>query len=144
MKTRVATLLAVCLLAATPREDKKAEVKLEGIWAIKKLSTRGREAPSLPEEAVVEFTKDFMTMKVMGPEIKLGTYAINIDKKPAELDIVRQEGEQKGKTVKAIFSLEGDALKICLAEAPSGPRPTDFKVKEGERFVYMELKREKK
>jgi uncharacterized protein (TIGR03067 family) len=141
MKPCFAALFLVGLLAATPNEDKKPEVNLEGTWAIKKMSNRGEEMPTL---AVFEFTKDTMTMKMPGDEIKLGKYTINSNKKPLELDIVRQDGDQKGMTIKGIFSMDGDTLKICLAEAPAVDRPKEFKVMKGEKFVYMELLRKKK
>jgi uncharacterized protein (TIGR03067 family) len=143
MKTCLALLIAGCLLGDTQKQETKTEANLEGTWTIKKLSVRGEES-ALPEEAVVEFANELMSMKMMRNEIRLGKYTIDTSKKPAEMDIVRQEGEQKGMTVKAIFSLDGDNLKICLAEAPSGARPMDFKIKEGDRSVYMELKRDKK
>ena len=144
MKTYLALLTVTCLLGPAQGQETKPEGKLEGVWAITKLSVRGNETRPLPEDGVVEFSKGMMRMRMMETEIKIGKYTIDPSKKPAEMNIVRQEGDQKGMTVKAIFLLDGDDLKICLAEAPAVARPMRFKVEGGERLVYMELKRKTK
>jgi RNA polymerase sigma factor (sigma-70 family) len=61
---------------------------------------------------------------------------------PKSIDLIPQEGPAKGKTLRGIYSLEGDQLKICYV-SPSIPepekkaRPSEFAAKKGSGHVLL-------
>ena len=67
-------------------------------------------------------------------------YTLNATKTPSQIDLIFLDGPNKGKTVKGIYQLKGDAFKLCL-ELPGGDRPGGFASKKGETFHSMELTR---
>ena len=76
-----------------------------------------------------------------------GTYKVNNEAKPAEIDMVVEESqndEDKGKTVLGIIEVTGDGMKWCTGGPRSTVRPKEFGSEEGSRDMYVVLKREKK
>jgi hypothetical protein len=61
-------------------------------------------------------------------------------KKPKEITTTND----KGKTHRSIYKLDGDALTICMSEEEGAERPTEFATKEGAKVVLVVFKREKK
>jgi RNA polymerase sigma factor (sigma-70 family) len=65
---------------------------------------------------------------------------------PKSIDLIPQEGPAKGKTLRGIYSLEGDQLKICYV-SPSIPepekkaRPSEFAAKKGSGNVLLVFRR---
>ena len=81
----------------------------------------------------------------MTEDEKKKTAKVKLDatKTPAHIDILPQEGGDKGKTVKGIYELKGDTLRLCFGR-PDEDRPTAFASKEGDKTFLVEFKREKK
>ncbi len=137
-------LLAVLLTAAASRaaEDKKAdkdEDKIVGAWVMVSGEKGGEKAPE-------KFVKSFRLTYAAGGKVTArakenkeeeGTFKLDASKKPAQIDMAVGD-----KTLEGIYSLEGDNLKLCVAEA--GSRPTDFKSPEGSKTMIIILRREKK
>ena len=73
------------------------------------------------------------------------TYAFKLDgtKKPGEVDFVPDQGDNKGKTLKGIYSLKDGELKLCLSLSPEGKRPKEFASKDGEEQALVVLKQDK-
>jgi uncharacterized protein (TIGR03067 family) len=140
MKKALLGVAVVGLLVAA--DDKKDDIKdkLKGTWEVVSMEVGGKKAP---DEAFKGQTLTFEADKVISKgkdKPDPATYTIDATKKPAELDIVPTEGPQKGKTVKMIFQLDGDTLKIAGKMEPT-ERPKGFDDKD---VVVMTLKRQKK
>jgi hypothetical protein len=60
---------------------------------------------------------------------------------PAAVDLTSVAGATKGKTVQAIYRLEGKRLTLCWALAEDGQRPTAFREK-GKDAATLTLERE--
>jgi uncharacterized protein (TIGR03067 family) len=128
-------------------DDKKDGDKLSGTYSFVSVledgkKPEGKQAEAFKEAKVV-FTSDRMTLKLNekgGPE---ATYKIDPGKKPAEFNVTPQQGKNKGKTFKGIYSLEGKTLTICIAKDSGDARPTMFESKEGSGLRLFVLKREK-
>jgi uncharacterized protein (TIGR03067 family) len=140
------SLFAVALLAivtTASADDAKDPKTLQGKWLIVAATHGGMEAPKEAlGKAAVTFEGDVMTMT---EDEKKKTAKVKIDttKTPAHIDIVPQEGGEKGKTIKGIYEVKGDTLRLCFGR-PDEDRPTAFASKEGDRTALVEFKRDKK
>ena len=50
-------------------------------------------------------------------------------------------GEARGKVVKGICSMDGETLRLCMADKPAIDRPTHFECPKGSGLHLMELRR---
>ena len=146
MKRQVLVVLAVALLmgAEKPKEDaaKKDFAKFEGTWEIVSMEVEGMKLPEEQfKDAPLVLKGDQFTMK-HGDIVYKGTFKLDVAKKPKELDITYTEGPEKGKTLLAIYDLQGDTYKVCIDVEGKG-RPTEFASKKGSGHVLQVLKREK-
>ena len=60
-----------------------------------------------------------------------GTYKLDPTREPKAVDWTDTFGEDEGKTFLAIYSLEGDRMVFCAADA-GHERPTEFKTRPGQ------------
>jgi uncharacterized protein (TIGR03067 family) len=141
MRLQLLAALAFGLLVATARaEDKPAKgdkEKIQGTWTI---VSGERDGQPIPEEAIktikLVFAGDKFTLDHDGRKSE-GTFKLAPDKKPKEMDV-----DTEGQTVKAIYQLDGDTLKV--AHGPPGEaRPKEFPKKEGSGLSVVTLKRQK-
>lgn len=141
MKPRVFLVLVVgVLLAADAKEDiQKEQEKIKGAWKITALESEGA---SEKEDASLTFGDDKLTV-AFKDEKKTAAYKLDPSSQPKSIDIIPDDGPEKGKTIKGIYSLDGDALKLCFASTPKKDRPTEFVTKKDSGSVLMVLKKEK-
>jgi uncharacterized protein (TIGR03067 family) len=141
MRRQLLVALAFGLLLAPARAEDKAakgdKETIQGTWAI---VSGERDGQPIPEEAIktikLVFAGDKFTLDHDGQKSE-GTVKLAPDKKPKEMDI-----DTGGQTIKAIYQLEGDTLKI--AHGPPGEaRPKEFPKKEGSGLTVATLKRQK-
>jgi uncharacterized protein (TIGR03067 family) len=93
------------------------------------------------------FEGDKFTILRDGGTLISGTYKVNNEAKPAQIDMLIDESqneEDKGKTVLGIIELSGDGMKWCTGGPRSTVRPTEFASEEGSRDMFVVFKREKK
>lgn len=69
-------------------------------------------------------------------------YTFDSTAKPKTIDLIPEEGRAKGKTLRGIYSLEGDEFKICYVspntpDPEKKPRPTEFAAKKGSGYVLL-------
>ena len=58
-----------------------------------------------------------------------GTYKLDPTQEPKGMDLTDTFGEDEGKTFLAIYSIKGDRMTFCAANAGQ-ERPTDFKTRQ--------------
>ncbi len=117
---------------------KKAKAKLRGTWTIERFET-GKGVQDGFVDAKLVFKDDNLEMH-KGGETKKASWKIDPSKKPAEIEVTPDDN---GRTLKGIYQIEKDTLKICVCGNPDGERPTEFATKEGEPNVLITLKRAK-
>jgi uncharacterized protein (TIGR03067 family) len=138
-KCLLAVFVAGLVIAADekPKAD-DAKDKLKGTWTIVAMERDGQKAP---EEAVrdqsLTFDGDKVTFKLRG-DSKTGTFKLDATQKPPHLDITPDDGGKK--TMKMIYQLDGDTLKLYGAKNEEGERPKSFDA----AAMIITLKRDKK
>lgn len=139
---RTLGLAACLLLIAAEADDKgKKEDPVGGTWLVESMLSNGKP-PRVPINGMsYKFADGKMTLRVPQGE-RYQTYKTDASEKPAAIDLTAQDGPAKGKTVKGIYEVKGDEMKMCFA-APDADRPKEFVSKEGSNTVLLTLKREK-
>jgi uncharacterized protein (TIGR03067 family) len=69
-----------------------------------------------------------------------GSYVALSGSVPAQMDILGREGPNAGRTIRAIYQLEGDRLTVCY-QLGSGDRPVKFVSPSGTQLFLVRYKR---
>jgi uncharacterized protein (TIGR03067 family) len=123
------------ILAAQPGQ----KTEWQGVSAI-----RDGKALSAADAKSVRATADGnnFTLEVAGRMVMQGSYKLNPNTTPRQIDGVLNAGPGKGAgvQVQGIYEVNGDTLKVCYA-APGQPRPTEFSSQpgSGNRMFVMKL-----
>ena len=133
-----ATALIVPISAQQTGETEKDRKALIGKWQIVRLDGVGLTKDQVALFQMVITEKEIRIQD--GDELEVVAFKLDSTKKPAHIDLT--SAEKDGKTVKGIYELAGDSLKICIVKGGLGDRPASFDPKMDYRS--MELKREKK
>ena len=146
---RLFALFACCLLHSSssrgnkPDDAAAADLKaLVGKWKLVKAEIGGKDSLALFKELKFEIAEGGKYTLELGVKDE-GTFTVDPSKKPAEMEIKGTDGPTKGKTIKAIYKIDGDTVTICYGLG-GGDRPTKFETKEGTKLFLAVYKREKK
>ena len=141
----VGVLVACGLAVAAPvpkAKDtaKKDEDAIQGVWKLEKFDIGG--AVPFPPGALqaIHYTfKDGNLGVTHAGQLreKQGTYKLDPTAKLKAIDLT--EGGN-GRTTPGIYELDGDTLKVCLAQGPTPVRPTEFKA-DGMGVTVVTFKR---
>lgn len=140
-------LLAAGLLLATQDPGGDDLQKLQGTWLTVSLVTSGKAVmdENLPPKPgpVTRLVYEGNQWKVRVGEktVATGTWKIDSTRTPKEIDIMDESGMKNEKTKLAIYELEGDTYRYCIAPAGK-PRPTEFSAKEGSDNALIVSRRE--
>ncbi len=136
-------LMAACgaaIAAPIPKEKdkpKKDEVAILGVWELVTMEVNGMVLPAGGEMMRFAFTDGKLKLTLVGkPKEQDATYKLDPAAAPKAIDI----DEGKGRTSLGIYDLDGDKLRICLAEGKTPVRPTEFKG-VGKAVVVFTLRR---
>ena len=138
------------------KTPKKVEAQLPGTWRMVALETDGLRIgegrPEIKESRLVienaSFTFFFTRSELAEPEIVRaeGTFTIDAEQTPPVIELTWKEcpfKENKACTQRAIYSLEGDRLSICLDMEDDGKKaPTAFSAKAGSKRSHWIMKRD--
>jgi uncharacterized protein (TIGR03067 family) len=132
-------------LAARGGDAKKDREQLQGTWRLTRVLAKGEEVPpKLFEGGTMLVEGDVMTTvtRSAGKEVRQkGKYKLDPAKKPREIDVVSEEGSDKGAKVLGIYDLQGDTLKLALNK---DKRPTEFTATEKSTTVVFVFRRAQK
>ena len=148
-KTLVAVLFFLAPVMAFAQEATKQEDSewkdLNATWQPVKMQMAGNDFPSEQIQSIKLTLKDGeYTMKMIGGVEESGKVELGEgdDDKPAAMDISIEEGQNKGKTIKAIFKIEEEKLIVCYAM--TGDRPTEFESTKDNGYLFLEYEKVKK
>ena len=125
------------------RQAVEAELKrFEGTWRFESLVVEGKVVP--PEGLkTTRLTLKGDTFVMTDPMATYkGTFTLDLGVKPKRIDMAFTEGPEAGKTVQAIYELDGDTYKVCVGLAGRG-RPERFASEPGSGHALEVLRREK-
>jgi uncharacterized protein (TIGR03067 family) len=132
---RALLILGAGLLLAPAQQAKDP---LEGTWEQVSAAEDGNKPKAVSRTDLILGDGKFiihLTMRA-GLADNVGTYieykyAADPTQKPPTMDITPLSGAQKGKTIRAIYTIEKDELKICQTTLAEMERPTEFVSKRG-------------
>ncbi len=129
------------------KNDKDA---IQGTWQVTGVEMGGKDVSGTDEfkdslTGMWTFGADNIVIHWKGKPEETAAYKLDPSKTPKELDVTPRDGpdSEKGKTMPAIYSLEGDVLKVCAGTPGVQARPTELVSKEGTKNLLITLKREK-
>jgi uncharacterized protein (TIGR03067 family) len=128
---------------AVPGDATKKDLDaMQGTWQVVAMEIDGQ---AVPEEQLKPFKLTIKGDKGShtSPDGKIEEATIKLDatKKPKAIDITPLTGPDKGNTMRGIYTLEGDTIKVCMTHK-GDVRPAEFK--GGKDLAVMTMKREKK
>jgi uncharacterized protein (TIGR03067 family) len=147
MRRHALLLVAAGLLLAAdnPKDDaSKADLdKMQGNWKVSSLTVNGEPAPAEKIQDVRLTVKgNKFAVKLADQTVELAA-KLDATKKVKEIDLTYDTGDNKGKTHKAIYKLEGDTMTMCRPQEAGNERPTEFASKAGSMHILTVWKRDK-
>jgi uncharacterized protein (TIGR03067 family) len=138
---RLTVGLAACLLLVAAEGKGKKGDDLTGVWKVSNLTFAGGDQDGWKG---LKFTFKGTKLVHQTPEGEATyTYKLDGSKKPAEVDLVAEDGENKGKTLKGIYTVKDGELKVCVPLSADIDRPKEFASKDGEQIALVVLKKDK-
>jgi len=140
---------AALALTAARADDKKADdpKALDGEYTFAAGVKGGKEAPPEVLKSIQSITiKDgVMTIKVKAgdkEDTKTAKLKTDASKKPAEMEFSPQDGPEKGKSYKGIYSQDKGELKLAWVDSDTdAPRPKDFTSTAENKVMVLTLKK---
>jgi uncharacterized protein (TIGR03067 family) len=147
----VGALLAADNPARDPAEHERKQ--LEGTWEVVAFEEHGETVPRESYQFTAKIragrfaleARRMLLFFAVGGELT-GTYRLDPSKKPRAIDFEYEDvGAEPGAgrrrtTVRGIYLLDGDTLKICK-DMSGQQRPREFKTEPGSSKVVLVLKR---
>jgi len=146
MRPFLTPVLVVLFAAVAVADDKDAAADLKamvGKWDIQKAELGGKDVAGSYKKAVkfeVAAGGKFTTQ--VGEGKYDGTFTVDPAKKPKRMDIKPSTGPNKGKTLTAVYTLDGDDLTICY-DLTGADYPTGFESKPDTKLFLVTYKRKK-
>ncbi len=136
-------LLVVAADGAKENDTKKDQSRLQGTWAFVMVEENGvkktqRQLSGKEDELNWTFTGNVL-VRNLGMELTKGAFRIDATKEPKEIDFADYSG--KGRTVRGIYTFEGDHLKICVGSLNGSDRPKTFASKARSGHTNFLMKR---
>jgi cyanophycinase len=125
--------------ASTPTDAARKSDPLAGTWVVVATMNGGKDDAELKDHTAT-FADGKVTFRSKAGKEHTATYTLGASKAPATIDLVPADGPHKGKTLKAIYAIEKNELKLCIGKEGED-RPTAFSSKAGEETVLLTLKR---
>lgn len=111
----------ICLGAETVNPQ-----AIAGVWSCIEAVNNGNKLPAEKASQLRLTLTDKQFKTQLGEQVLFdSTYTLNAAKSPAEIEMLGNEGDLKGKPALGIIKLENGILTLCYV-MPGGERPTAF------------------
>jgi uncharacterized protein (TIGR03067 family) len=141
LKRFVALVLVLSFSLVAWSADKDGDA-MQGTWVPSSAEFAGEKFPDEVRQTIKLVVKGDKYTVTVGKQVDQGTVKVNPSAKPKTLDITSTEGANKGKTILAIYELDGDTLRVCY-DLNGKDRPTEFKTRTNTQLFLVTYKREK-
>jgi uncharacterized protein (TIGR03067 family) len=141
LKRFIALVLVLSFSLVAWSADKDGDA-MQGTWVPSAAELAGEKFPDEIRQTIKLVVKGDKYTVTIGKMTDQGTVKLNPSAKPKTLDITGTEGPNKGKTMLAIYELDGDTLRVCY-DVSGKNRPTEFKTKANTPLFLVTYKREK-
>jgi uncharacterized protein (TIGR03067 family) len=139
----VASLVVVAALGTLARGDAEQDRKdMQGTWLLESAQLGGQKYPEKLLKTMKLVLKDHGYTVTVGDQSDEGTVMLDPDKTPKAMDITGTNGPNKGKTILAIYELNGDTLRVCY-DLSGEARPSEFEARPNTPLFLVHYKREK-
>jgi len=139
-------LISLALVAAGPPVEDEVQKELDhlqGGWKVVRVEVGGMIMPQKAFQKVTITVKDEeITFREGDKVYDQVTFDPDPSTRPKSADLRHSAGLKKGVRERAIYELQGDQLKLCIAE-PRKKRPADFVSAEGTGQQLFILNRDK-
>jgi len=115
--------------------------RMQGTWAIVTIEAGGKADDKITKGKIVIAGDTLKHVKPDGTTGSAGTIKVDPTRSPKEMDMTAQDGPNKDATFPAIYELDGDSLKLCMAR--TWARPKEFATRPGHQELLYVLKRDK-
>src|SRR5262245_5460371 len=122
---------------ASPADDRGDLRKLQGKWYAVEVERDGKAIREDPRSFTVTIAEEMIGFEVI-PKNK---FRLRTDRSPRELEMILAEGKGKGQTLRLIYAVEDDSLKIIMPLGPKSARATEFKTKPGDGLLLAVFRR---
>lgn len=140
MKQFIYTALVAATVTTLFAADAPDDKSLRGNWIPVKAELGGQPMPDAVLKTIsLKLGDGTYDVDVAGQPDK-GTYAIDPAAKPKAMTIKGTEGPNKGRTIPAIYEVNGTTLRICY-DLSGAQRPKDFKSETGTRLYLVSYQR---
>ena len=129
----------VALLVWLPGQNGNDTEKLQGRWRLVAQAADGQPETTTDLKDLLFVVDDDRATIVHDDEPIETTYTLGMTKRPKTIDMMILDGPEQGKTIEAIYSFDGDNLKLCWNE-DTFERPSGFQSKQ--HLVVSTFKRQ--
>src|SRR4051794_12488677 len=118
-----AALLSTCMAFQAQAGGKADKDQLQGTWDLVSVSIQGKDLPAPPgkEKTLSLIFKGDKVTKSEGGKDEAADFKLDASKTPKEIDIVTSK-----ETMKALYEVKGDTLKLAFGLKGPTERPTAF------------------
>jgi uncharacterized protein (TIGR03067 family) len=139
----IACALALLVTPVADADSQTELAKFEGVWSFSRVDVDGVKQPPQPFPAYKMIVmKDGRYVVVQGSLISHGRMKLDTSTTPKQIDCTLTDGPAKGKTFRAIYSLNGDTYRFCGA-LTGDERAKTLASAKGSGMMLQTLKREK-
>lgn len=134
-------VLSSCAKPEFHERDTVVDIQLSGTWLIKKAEFAGRDLPIPPgiELEVIggRYRVHSITNAAMPTDRgRIVLFGDELAGQAARMDVVGEDGPNKGKRYPAIYRFNGRELEICY-DLSEQERPTEFVSREGTMLLRV-------
>jgi uncharacterized protein (TIGR03067 family) len=141
-KLFLAFVLVLSFSSAAWTADAKDGDAIQGTWLPSTAELAGEKFPDEVRKTMKLAIKDDKYTVNVGEKVDKGTVKLDSSAKPKAMDITGTDGPNKGKTILAIYELDGDTLRVCY-DLSGKSYPTEFKTKADTQLFLVTYMREK-
>jgi uncharacterized protein (TIGR03067 family) len=141
LKLFVAPALVLSFLLAASSADTKDVDAIQGTWLPSSAELAGQKFSDEVRKTIKLAIKGDKYTATVGTQVDQGTVKLNPSADPKSLGITGTDGPNKGKTILAIYELDGDTLRVCY-DLSGKSRPTEFKTKAETQLFLVTYQRE--